>query len=72
MDLQLESNDGGAGDDEPDRVYVATSVCHHCSLPAEDQDDGAAGRADIDGLEIGVEYKNRLVHGAAVIWMIIA
>ena len=70
--LLLKPNDRRPRQCNRDRVQVAPSVGNHGSLAPEDKHHGASRRADVDGLEVGIEDKYGLVHGSSAISAIIA
>jgi len=71
VDLLFETYDAGTGEQAGDGPDVAAAIHDQASLPCQDQTDGPPCRADVDRLEICIQDKDRLVHGASMMRMII-
>jgi hypothetical protein len=71
MDLLFEPYDAGAGQQARHCPDMPAAVDNQTSLPCQDKTDGPPCGADIKRLEIRVEDKDRLIHGASIMGMII-
>jgi hypothetical protein len=70
--LMLKTDHRRSGKLQSDGAKVSTAIRNHRRLAPEDEDDGTARGADIDGLEVRVKNENRFVHGKIAISPIIA
>jgi hypothetical protein len=71
MDLLFKPYHAGAGEQSRYRPDVAAAVHNETSLSCKNETDGPPCRADVNRLEICVQNKDRLVHGASIMGMII-
>ena len=70
--LHFKSDDGGPGDLQRNGSQIATAILNHRGFTAQDQYHCAPGRANVDWLEVRVEYKDGFVHYSPKISAIIA
>ncbi len=70
--LKLKPDDGWARNLNRNGSQVAAAVGHHCGFPPKDQYHCPPRRANVDWLEVGVQYKDGFVHRALGILAIIA